>query len=209
MKNDLQQALKAMQIDADEAQQVLLLGFIDLLEKWNKAYNLTAIRNKRDMLPLHVLDSLSVLPYLAEAKRILDVGSGAGLPGIPLAILEPEREFVLLDGNGKKTRFIKQVVIELKLKNVTVVHDRIEKFLPETGFECITTRAFATIAETLDMIRHFLSPDARVLFMKSNTAKEELKKIGEEYKQQIIDLAVPKIAAPRTLVILQQNPLPK
>ncbi len=205
MENDLQEGLKAMQIEASDEQQILLLRFIDLLDKWNKAYNLTAIRNKRDMLPLHILDSLSLLPHLGEAKRILDIGSGAGLPGIPLAILQPDREFVLLDSNGKKTRFIKQAIIELKLKNVSVVHGRIEKYSPESNFDCITTRAFATIAETLAMIVHFLSNESRILFMKSNTAEDELAKISADYATKIITLTVPEIEAARTLVVLQRN----
>ncbi|MDH3325709.1 MAG: 16S rRNA (guanine(527)-N(7))-methyltransferase RsmG, partial [Gammaproteobacteria bacterium] len=181
------------------------LKFIDLLDKWNKAYNLTAIRNKHDMLFLHILDSLSLLPHLAGSRRILDVGSGAGLPGIPLAILEPDRVFVLLDSNGKKTRFIKQAIIELKLKNVTVVHDRIEKYSPEENFDCITTRAFATISETIDMIEHFLLKEARILFMKSNTTDDELAKIESDYNKNVITLNVPGIDAPRTLAILTKQ----
>lgn len=204
MENELQQHLITMKIDASEEQQILLLRFIDLLAKWNKAYNLTAIRNKPDMLSLHILDSVSLLPHLANAKRILDIGSGAGLPGIPLAILQPDREFVLLDGNGKKTRFIKQAIIELKLKNVSVIHGRIEKYTPDVNFDCITTRAFATIAETLTMIEHFLSNEARILFMKSNTAEDELGKISDAYKPEVITLHVPAIDAPRTLVVLQK-----
>lgn len=205
MENDLQQGLKAMQIEASGEQQTLLLRFIYLLDKWNKAYNLTAIRNKRDMLPLHILDSLSLLPYLSGAKRVLDIGSGAGLPGIPLAILQPDLQFVLLDSNGKKTRFIKQAIIELKLKNVSVVHDRIEKYLPVENFDCITTRAFATIAETVDMIEHFLQKEARILFMKSNTTEEELAKINTDYSKDVITLNVPGIDAPRTLAVLQKQ----
>ena len=205
MKKELRQGLKEMQVDASEDQQDLLIRFIDLLEKWNKAYNLTAIRNKQDMLPLHILDSLSLIPYLENSKRILDIGSGAGLPGIPLAILNPDREFVLLDGNGKKTRFIKQASIELKLKNVSVVHGRVEKYSPDVNFDCITTRAFATIAETIEMIEHFLSNEARILFMKSNTAEDELAKISPNYNKEIITLNVPGIDAPRTLAVLKKN----
>lgn len=205
MKTELQQGLEAMQIDASDEQQNKLLKFIDLLDKWNKAYNLTAIRNKHDMLFLHILDSLSLLPHLAGSRRILDVGSGAGLPGIPLAILEPDRVFVLLDSNGKKTRFIKQAIIELKLKNVTVVHDRIEKYSPEENFDCITTRAFATISETIDMIEHFLLKEARILFMKSNTTDDELAKIESDYNKNVITLNVPGIDAPRTLAILTKQ----
>ena len=142
---------------------------------------------------------------ITDSKRILDIGSGAGLPGIPLAILNPDREFVLLDGNGKKTRFIKQAIIELKLKNVSVVHDRVEKYSPEVNFDCITTRAFATIAETIDMIEHFLSNDAKILFMKSNTAEDELAKISTDYNKDIITLNVPGIDAPRTLAVLKKQ----
>jgi len=205
METELQQGLKAMRIEASLEQHTRLLAFIDLLDKWNKAYNLTAIRNKRDMLALHVLDSLSLLPYLADAKRILDIGSGAGLPGIPLAILQPERQFVLLDGNGKKTRFIKQAIIELKLNNVRVVHTRIEKYIPSDNFDCITTRAFATIAETLEIIEHFLLQDARILFMKSNTTEAELAKVNSKFDKEIISLNVPGIDAPRALAILKKH----
>jgi len=205
MENDLQQGLNAMQIVASNEQQDKLLSFIALLDKWNKAYNLTAVRNKRDMLRLHILDSLSLLPHLLDAKYILDVGSGAGLPGIPLAILQPNRKFVLLDGNGKKTRFIKQAIIELNLQNVTVNHVRIEKYTPDQRFDCITTRAFATISETLEMVEHFLSKETRVLFMKSNTTEVELKEISTSYNKEIITLTVPGIDAPRTLAILKKQ----
>lgn len=205
MENDLQQGLRAMQIEAGEDQQAKLLHFIELLYKWNKAYNLTAIRNKNDMLTLHIFDSLSLLPYLGGARHILDIGSGAGLPGIPLAILQPHRKFVLLDSNGKKTRFIKQALIELKLNNVSVAHTRIEKYSPQENFDCITTRAFATITETIEMIEHFLSDEAQILFMKSNTAEKELAEVDSVYNKQVVSLNVPGINAPRTLAILTRN----
>lgn len=205
MEDDLKQGLVALKLEANEAQQLKIIQFINLLDKWNKAFNLTAVRNKQDMLPLHIFDSLSVLPNLENAKRILDVGSGAGLPGIPLAILQPYREFVLLDGNGKKTRFIKQAIIELQLKNVSVIHGRVEKYSPEMNFDCITTRAFATIGETIEMIKHLLAENARILFMKSNTADVELAEISNQFSKKVITLDVPGIDAPRTLAILSLN----
>ena len=205
METELRQGLEKMQIEASDEQQTKLIAFINLLEKWNKAYNLTAVRKKQDMLPLHILDSLSLVPYLQDSQHILDVGSGAGLPGIPLAVLEPQRQFVLLDSNGKKTRFIRQAIIELKLENVSVEHTRLENYTPTEKFDCITTRAFATIAETIDMLEHFLTSDAKILFMKSNTAEEETQNLAEDYKKEIFTLSVPGITAPRTVAVVSKH----
>jgi len=205
MENELTSGLSSLNLQISKEQQRKLLQFVDLLFKWNKAYNLTAIRHKSDMLPLHIFDSLSILPFLNDAKKILDVGSGAGLPGIPLAIVCPDRNFVLLDGNGKKTRFIKQAIIELKLANVDVVHDRIENYQANTQFDCITTRAFATIMSTVKMTEHLFAESVRILFMKSNTADEELAEISNKYKKEIKTLNVPGIDAPRTLAIISHN----
>jgi len=117
----LQAGIEKLGLEATETQQNLLLAFVDLIEKWNKAYNLTAIRNRDEMLRLHLLDSLAVLPFVA-GKKVIDVGTGAGLPGIPLAILMPDVQFTLVDSNSKKTRFVQQAVLELRIKNVDVVH---------------------------------------------------------------------------------------
>lgn len=205
METELSAGLKLLQLEINEEQQAQIIQFVNLLDKWNKAFNLTAVRNKQDMLPLHIFDSLSILPFLKDANHILDVGSGAGLPGIPLAIVQPQRKFVLLDGNGKKTRFIKQAIIELQLKNVVVIHDRVEKYSPDFNFDCITTRAFATIAQTIDKIDHLLADNAQILFMKSNTAEAELAEIGKQFSHKLITLTVPGIEAPRTLAVLSRG----
>ncbi len=129
-----------------------LLGFIKLIEKWNKAYNLTAIRDREEMARLHILDSLAIVPHI-EGKRVIDIGTGAGLPGIPLAICLPEIDFTLLDSNAKKTRFVQQVVLELKLKNVEVLHSRVENYHPEKTYDAVLTRAFAGLSDIVKLPR--------------------------------------------------------
>ena len=204
MKNELESGLEQLGIDFTQEQLGKLLQFIDLLIKWNKVYNLTAVRKPEDMVSLHLLDSLSLLAHLENFDRLLDVGSGAGLPGIPLAIFRPGQQFVLLDSNVKKTRFIQQAIIDLKLKNVQVVHNRVEKYQPDVLFDCITTRAFATIAETLKLVEHLLAKQSRILFMKSNTAESELNQIESSFTHEIIELSVPGIEANRRLVVLSR-----
>ena len=208
MKEELESGLSKLGIGFSQDQIQQLLKFIDLLIKWNKVYNLTAVRKPEDMVSLHLLDSLSVLPHLDKYERVLDVGSGAGLPGIPLAIFCPEKQFVLLDSNIKKTRFIQQAIIDLKLNNVTVAHERVEKYQTDTLFDCITTRAFATIVETLKLVDHLLTKHSRILFMKSNTAESELLQIEDQMEtnitHEIIALSVPGIEANRRLVVLSR-----
>jgi 16S rRNA (guanine527-N7)-methyltransferase len=203
MKN-LETGLAQLNISFTLEQFNKLLMFVELLCKWNKVYNLTAVRKPEDMVSLHLLDSLSLLPYLDNCKRLLDVGSGAGLPGIPLAIFKPEQQFVLLDSNVKKTRFIQQAIINLNLKNVQVVHERVEKYQPDILFDCLTTRAFATMAETLKLVEHLLAKQTRLMFMKSNTADSELKQIESNFSHEIKELSVPGIEANRRLVILSR-----
>jgi len=212
MKTELESGLAELGIDFSPEQSAKLIKFIDLLVKWNKVYNLTAVRDPNDMLSLHLLDSLSLLPHLGEFQRLLDIGSGAGLPGIPLAIFCPDQAFVLLDSNIKKTRFIQQAAIDLKLSNVQVEHNRVEKYHPDVSFDCITTRAFATIAETIKLAEHLLvshkQKQSRILFMKSNTAESELsvmnKELGSSFSHKIKELTVPGIEAKRSLVIVSR-----
>jgi 16S rRNA (guanine527-N7)-methyltransferase len=174
-----------------------LLAFIKLIAKWNKAYNLTAVRNNEDMARLHILDSLAILPHI-EGKRVIDIGTGAGLPGIPLAICLPEVEFVLLDSNAKKTRFVQQVILELKLKNVSVIHSRAEDYSPEWGFDTITTRAFASLPDMLTMTAHLLSANGVLLAMKGQIPDAELAQINA--KTTLITINVPEVEAERCLV---------
>ena len=174
-----------------------LLAFIKLIAKWNKAYNLTAVRNNEDMARLHILDSLAILPYI-EGKRVIDIGTGAGLPGIPLAIFLPEVEFVLLDSNAKKTRFVQQVILELKLKNVSVIHSRAEDYQPELGFDSVTTRAFSSLPDMVKMTAHLLNPNGVILAMKGQIPEAELAEI--KTTATLIPISVPEVEAERCLV---------
>ncbi|MFA0698620.1 16S rRNA (guanine(527)-N(7))-methyltransferase RsmG, partial [Vibrio sp. 10N.222.49.C9] len=130
-----------------------LVGYVELLNKWNKAYNLTSVRNPSDMLVKHIMDSIVVSPHL-DGKRFIDVGTGPGLPGIPLSIMNPDCEFFLLDSLGKRIRFIKQVVHELKIENVTPVLSRVEEFQPEVKFDAVLSRAFASMTDMVNWCRH-------------------------------------------------------
>lgn len=180
------------------------IRFIELLQKWNQIYNLTSVRDARQMLPRHILDSLVIRPYL-QGSQILDVGCGAGLPGIPLAIAEPQRHFTLIDSSSKKTRFVKQAVNELGLVNVTVVNERIENFKPESGFDTIVARAYSSIETLLTGITHCLKEHTRVLAMKGIYPLAELESITNGFTLQAVErLTVPGMDAERHLVILQR-----
>ncbi len=190
----------ALNLEISDDKVTKLLSFIDLIEKWNKAYNLTAIKSKQDMVALHLLDSLTVLPYL-HGKRIVDVGTGAGLPGIPLAIYLPEFSFTLLDSNAKKTRFVQQAVLELKLTNVTVQHSRVEDYQPEQLFDVVITRAFAELSDIMESCRHLLGENGRLIAMKAKCKEEELAKVTAN--KQIIPVTIPRVEAKRNLVLIK------
>jgi 16S rRNA (guanine527-N7)-methyltransferase len=191
--------LKSLNLSLSDDQIEQLLGFIKLMEKWNKAYNLTAIRDREAMVRLHLLDSLAIAPFI-KGKRVIDIGTGAGLPGIPLAIYCPEIEFVLLDSNAKKTRFVQQAIVELKLKNVSVCHNRVEDFHPEKGFDIVMTRAFAGLSDIVELTAHLLNKDGVLLAMKGQIP--ELPKL-ESAKITLIPVNVPGITAERCLVRIQ------
>ena len=191
--------LQSLNLSQAEDKIEQLLGFIKLIEKWNKAYNLTAIRNREDMVRLHVLDSLAIVPFI-EGKRVIDIGTGAGLPGIPLAIYLPEIEFILLDSNAKKTRFVQQAILELKLKNVSVCHNRVEQYHPEKSFDTVITRAFAGLSDIVELTAHLLNKDGVLLAMKGQIP--DVSKL-ESTKTELIPVNVPGISAERCLVKVQ------
>lgn len=191
--------LEFLKLSLAEDKIAQLLGFIRMIEKWNKAYNLTAIRDREDMVRLHILDSLAIAPFI-EGKRVIDVGTGAGLPGIPLAIYLPEIEFTLLDSNAKKTRFVRQAIIDLKLKNVNVCHNRVEQYRPEISFDTVLTRAFADLSDIVALTAHLLSTDGVLLAMKGQSP--DLTQL-ESVKTTLIPVSVPGVTAERCLVKIQ------
>lgn len=158
------------------------MSYLLLLQKWNKAYNLTAIRDLDSMVTRHILDSLTIKTWVT-GRRILDVGSGAGLPGIPLALTMPDTHFILADSNGKKTRFMQEAKRVLQLHNVEVIHTRIEDYHPEAGFDTILTRAFSDLSKMLSLTQHLLNPTGQWLAMKGLYPDEELRQI--EYSYQV------------------------
>lgn len=172
-----------------------------LLAKWNSAYNLTAVREPADMVARHLLDSLAILPYL-HGRRVLDIGTGAGLPGIPLAVARPDLAFTLLDANAKKTRFVTQAVGELRLDNVEVVQSRAEHYRPAEKFDTLVSRAFAGIADMLAAARHLCAPGGRFLAMKGTYPKDELAAVPAGYAVEVRVLTVPGLAAERHVAIL-------
>ena len=164
----------------DDKQKSRLIKYVELLNKWNKTYNLTAVRKPEQMIARHLFDSLSICPYF-RGKRLLDVGTGAGLPGIPLAIVFPERHFTLLDSNNKKTRFVTQAVSELELSNVDVVQSRVEEFQSAELFDTIISRAYSAIGDMVKQTSHLLAVDGVFLAMKGVNPMTEIDELPSDY----------------------------
>lgn len=200
----LEQGCKALTISLNDEQLHQLLTYVALLVKWNKVYNLTSVRDADQMISRHILDSLAIVPYLT-GDSLLDVGTGAGLPGIPIAIVRPDIAVTLLDTNSKKTRFLQQVKAELALTNITVVHARVEQAqLPK--FAMITARAFATIEDIIDLTGRHCDDAGCLLLMKGLYPTEELSTINDQFKLvDVVKLNVPDCSAERHLVRLIKN----
>lgn len=182
--------------------QAQLLDYLALLGKWNRVYNLTAVRHPDAMLNRHLLDSLTVLPHV-HGSRLLDIGSGAGLPGMVLAIVRPDLHVTLLDGNGKKTRFCLQVKAELKLDNVEVVHARYGEYQPDQGFDTLTARAFGSLQDLVENALALALPGARLLAMKGHYPYAEIDALDDAtHCLQALELAVPGLDAERHLIIV-------
>lgn len=195
-----------VKVTADNQQK--LLQYLALMQKWNKAYNLTAIRDPHDMVIKHLLDSLSIVPWV-KGPNLLDIGTGGGLPGIPLAIQCPDINITLLDSNGKKTRFLQQVKTELGLTNVTVVHARVEQFIPECPFSQIVSRAFSALDLFVDLALPKLAENGQLLAMKGLMPAEEIASLQQKVEGMqldVIPLAVPMLAEARHLILIQPQP---
>lgn len=184
-----------------------LLAYLALLQRWNQTYNLTAIREPREMLIKHLLDSLSLVPHVAKAGSLADIGTGPGLPGIPLAMALPGLRVALVESNGKKIRFLRQVVRELGLANARVIESRAEAMAEPGAFDCLSSRAFGTLAEFIRVAGHLLAPGGRLLAMKG------LRPVAEECALPpgwvvagLQALQVPGLDAERHLVVLQRAP---
>jgi len=181
-----------------------LLQYLALLEKWNQVYNLTAIRGREKMVSGHLLDCLAVIPYLT-GTRLLDIGSGAGFPGIPVAVARPDIQVVLLDSNHKKAAFLRQAVAELQLKNATVVCERVEAWRAAEKFDCIISRAFAEIAEFIALTKHLLAPGGVLAAMKGVYPFEEIERLPPDFRlRQVHAFAVPGLEAERHLVLIER-----
>jgi len=188
-----------------DPQKQQLLALVGLLHKWNKAYNLTSVREPGDMLVKHILDSLVVSPWL-QGRRFIDVGTGPGLPGLPLAILNPDKQFVLLDSLGKRIRFIRQVIHELGLTNVTPVQSRVEEYQPEQGFDGVLSRAFASLQDMLDWCQHLPGAEGRFLALKGVCPDEELTSLPAGLSVEAVQpLHVPELGAERHLIIIKKQ----
>ena len=194
--------LAELGIVATDRQVDLLLAFVKLMTKWNKAYNLSAIREQEAMLRLHILDSLAVLPYVS-GQKIIDVGTGAGLPGVPLAIFMPDVQFTLLDSNSKKTRFVQQSIMELNLSNIEIIHGRVEGLGRAAEFDVVISRAFASLYDIMALTEYLLQPQGALLAMKGGVPKEELAQIGREYS--VKSIVVPGVEAERCLVRINKT----
>lgn len=202
----LDELLLPLTLDVSEHQREQLVGYVQWLDKWNKTYNLTSVRDPYDMLVKHILDSLVVSPYLS-GQRCIDVGTGPGLPGIPLAIMNPDKEFVLLDSLGKRIRFIKQVIHALQIVNVEAVQSRVEEFDPKQGFDIVLSRAFASMSDMLHWCQHL--PRAKTglfLALKGQVTQAEIQALPEWCcVNNVKPLHIPALEGERHLVILSRK----
>tara|TARA_B110001452_G_scaffold73689_1_gene59670 strand:- start:53 stop:742 length:690 start_codon:yes stop_codon:yes gene_type:complete len=200
--------IAALNIDCSPKQLNLLMQYLDLLVRWNNTYNLTAIREPTAMISLHLLDSLAVHSHITEKKRLIDVGTGPGLPGIPLAIMNPDKHFSLLDSAGKKTRFLFQVRTELKLENVIEINKRAETYEPLEHYDTVLSRAFSSLSDMLDTCAHLLTAQGCFMAMKGRLSELELSGISSRYTvDAICRLNIPEVEGERHLVTLTQNKL--
>lgn len=206
LQEQLSDGVAALGLTLSPVQLSQLLAYLALLDKWNRVYNLTAVRETERMVSHHLLDSLAIVPYV-ETGRVLDVGSGGGLPGIPLAIARPDLQITLIDSVAKKTAFLLQVKAELGLDNISVVTGRVETLQDRAGFDTITSRAFSDLKEFVTLTRHLLSPGGRWLAMKGLYPHEEIAALPGWMKVSANPmLSIPHLDATRHLIILEPAP---
>ncbi len=208
LESQLAEGVATLGIALPEGSAVRLLQYLDLVEKWGEVYNLTAVRKPEAMLSRHLFDSLAVLPHIA-GPRVADVGSGAGLPGIPLALVRPDWRVVLFESNQKKAVFLQQARIELGLKNVEVVAERVENFSPKEKFDTVISRAFSSLAVYVQLAGHLCKEDDKggtIVAMKGVRPREEQVQIPEQFViNKIFPVMVPGLNAKRHLVLIKRK----
>jgi len=203
--NTLTSLLKAAGISLSDQQKQQLVAYVGLLDKWNKAYNLTSVRDPQQMLVRHILDSIVVAPHL-KGSRFIDVGTGPGLPGIPLAIVMPDAHFTLLDSLGKRVRFLRQVQHELGLTNITPVQSRVEAFPAEPPFDGVISRAFASLTDMVNWCHHLPGGEGHFYALKGVRPDDEMAELPAGYvSDAVIKLQVPQLEGDRHLVIIRHQ----
>ncbi|MBL5922164.1 16S rRNA (guanine(527)-N(7))-methyltransferase RsmG [Lelliottia amnigena] len=205
MLNKLSRLLEQAGISLTDHQKNQLVAYVDMLNKWNKAYNLTSVRDPNEMLIRHILDSIVVAPHL-RGERFIDVGTGPGLPGIPLSIVRPECHFTLLDSLGKRVRFLRQVQHELKLENIEPVQSRVEAFPSDPPFDGVISRAFASLNDMVSWCKHLPAQDGRFYALKGLVPDDEIAQLPAGYSvESIAKLQVPQLDGERHLVVIKPN----
>ncbi|EAO5314969.1 16S rRNA (guanine(527)-N(7))-methyltransferase RsmG [Salmonella enterica subsp. enterica serovar Denver] len=205
MLNKLSRLLADAGISLTDHQKTLLVAYVDMLHKWNKAYNLTSVRDPNEMLVRHILDSIVVAPYL-QGQRFIDVGTGPGLPGIPLAIVLPDAHFTLLDSLGKRVRFLRQVQHELKLENITPVQSRVEAYPSEPPFDGVISRAFASLNDMVSWCHQLPGEKGRFYALKGQLPGDEIASLPDDFSVESVEkLHVPQLEGERHLVIIKSN----
>ncbi|WP_318369057.1 16S rRNA (guanine(527)-N(7))-methyltransferase RsmG [Enterobacter sp.] len=205
MLNKLSRLLNEAGISLTDHQKQQLVAYVDMLHKWNKAYNLTSVRDPNEMLIRHILDSIVVAPHLT-GSRFIDVGTGPGLPGVPLAIVLPEAHFTLLDSLGKRIRFLRQVQHELKLENITPVQSRVEDFPAEPPFDGVVSRAFASLNDMVSWCHHLPGEQGRFYALKGLVPDDEIAALPAGLTvESVVKLVVPQLDGERHLVVIKPN----
>ena len=203
MKAKLENLLTQAEIQLTDRQKDQLIQLVQLLNKWNKAYNLTSVRDPQEMLVKHILDSIVVSPYL-QGDRFIDVGTGPGLPGLPLAIINPSKQFVLLDSLGKRISFIRNAVRELGLTNIEPVLSRVEEYQPEQKFDGVLSRAFASLKDMTDWCHHLPKKDGYFYALKGIYHEDEVQELDKKFEvKDVITLNVPELVGERHLIVLR------
>lgn len=205
LKSQLAGGLDELGLSVEDTRLEALLAYLSLLDKWNKSYNLTAIREPQKMLAYHLFDSLSISRWIPPQARVLDVGSGAGLPGIPLAITLPESRWLLLDSNGKKTRFMQQALANCSVNNATVVKSRVEDYHADEPLDIIVSRAYASLSDFAESVAHLMQAETMLVTMKTGLEDNEAALNTTQFDRQEYDLQVPGISEPRKLVTVRQR----